>query len=145
MIEELYNTQELLIQQSNQKIPKQFENLINKQIEKIKTQHKKINSYVGLKKIKNKQNVIWLKITNSYASIDDTDGNMTPHVLEGFYVSVLNEEDYFHLGFNQPVHNNLLIKIINYLNSVKEITFYDFLNYIQNIINRKADWLDKSF
>lgn len=145
MIEEFYNKKDFLSQQSNQKIPKQFENLINKQIEKIKTDHKKINSYLGLKKIKDQNNVIWLKITNSYASIDETNGDMTPHVLEGFYVSVLNEEDYFHLGFNKPVDKNLLVKIINYLNSVREITIYDFLNYIQKIINKKADWLDKSF
>ena len=144
MIEELYNKKET-ISQSNQKIPKQLENLINKQIEKIKTQNNKINSYVGLKKIKNKDNVIWLKITNSYASIDDTNGNTTPHVLEGFYISITNDDNYLHLGFNKPLENNLLNKILNYLNNIREISFYDFLNYIQNVIKRKIDWLDKSF
>lgn len=144
MIEELYNKKETICQ-SNQKLPKQLEKLLNKQFEKIKTEHNKINSYIGLKKAKNQNNIVWFKITNSYASIDDTNGNNMPHILEGFYISLLNENDYLHIGFNKPLNSNLLVKILNNLNNIKEIAIYDFLNYIQKIINRKADWLDKNF
>lgn len=144
MIEELYNKKETICE-SNQKLPKQLEKLLNKQFEKIKTEHNKINSYIGLKKAKNQNNIVWFKITNSYASIDDTNGNNMPHILEGFYISLLNENDYLHIGFNKPLNSNLLVKILNNLNNIKEIAIYDFLNYIQKIINRKADWLDKNF
>jgi len=144
MIEELYNKKETICQ-SNQKLPKNLEHLLNKQFEKIKTENIKINSYIGLKKVKNENNFVWFKITNSYASIDDTNGNTMPHILEGFYISVLNENDYLHIGFNRPLNSNFLTKILNNLNNLKEISIYDFLNYIQKNINRKADWLDKNF
>ena len=63
MIEELYNKKETICE-SNQKLPKQLEKLLNKQFEKIKTEHNKINSYIGLKKAKNQNNIVWFKITN---------------------------------------------------------------------------------
>ena len=142
MLEEIYNKQEFETQ-NNYKTSKKFENLTNRQIEKIKTDNNKINSYIGLKKVKNEFS--WLKITNSYASLDDTNGNMMPHVLEGFYISIMNDNNYLHLGFNKPINNMLLTKILNYLNQIKEISIYDFINYIQKIINKKADWQDRSF
>lgn len=143
MIEEIYNKKDLLYKTS-QSSPKQFEDLVQKQIEKIKTNHSKINSYLGLRKIKNKKDYFWVKITNSCASLDETNGNMMPHILEGFYVSILGDDDYLHLTYNKPLNHNVLQKITGYINGMKEISVNDFLGFLQKIFNRKADWLDKN-
>jgi hypothetical protein len=139
MLEELYNQKESITSQQSTN----FQKLVNKQLEKIKTKNNKINSYLGLKKTKNRP--IWLKITNSYANLDETEGDQAPHVLEGFYVSILDDNNYLHMAYNKPINKNIFDKIVYYLNSIQDLSVYDFVNYIQKTMNKKADWLDKSF
>lgn len=144
MIEDFYKNKDT-IQINEFTFKKKIETLLNKQVEKIKTENEKVKSYLSLRKIKNKNNIFWVKITNSFLSIDEANGNIMPHLVEGFYVSILGDDDYLHLAYNKPVKNDLLQKITNYVNNVKEISIHDFLNYLQKTMNRKADWLDKSF
>jgi hypothetical protein len=139
MLEELYNQKENIFNQQTNN----FQKLVNKQLEKIKTKNNKINSYLGIKKTKNKP--IWLKITNSYANLDETQGDQSPHVLEGFYISILDDNNYLHMAYHKPINKNIFDKIVYYLNSIQDLSIYDFINYIQKTMNKKADWLDKSF
>lgn len=138
MIEEIYNQKESIITH-----PNLLQKIVNKQLEKIKTKNNKINSYLCLKRNKNK--ILWLKITNSYANIDETEGDQAPHILEGFYISILDENNYLHMAYNKPINKNLFDKIMSYLNNLQDLSVYDFINYIQKMINKKADWLDNNF
>lgn len=139
MIEEIYNQKENFQLNSQNLLQK----IINKQLEKIKTKNPKIISYLCLKRNKNK--TFWLKITNSYANLDETEGDSSPHVLEGFYVSITNENDYLHIAYHKPINKNIFDKMIDYLNRTKELSIHDFIKYIERNMNRKADWLDKNF
>lgn len=139
MIEEIYNQKENFQLNSEKNLQK----IVNKQLEKIKTKNPKIISYICLKVNKNKN--FWFKITNSYANIEETEGDSALHVLEGFYVSISNENDYMHLAYHKPINKNIFNKIIEYLNRNNEISINNFLEYIEKSMNKKVDWLDKSF
>jgi hypothetical protein len=140
MIEDIYNKKDFL-NYSHQKVSV----FLNKEVEKIKTDNSKINSYIAVRKNKNSKDYFWIKITNSLASVEETCGNIGPHVLEGFYVSILNNNNYLHLIYNKPFNDNVLEKIKNHINNMKEISVYDFLYFLQKITNKKADWADKNF
>jgi len=140
MIEDIYNKKDFL-NYSHQKVNV----FLNKAVEKIKTDNSKINSYIAVRKNKNSKDYFWIKITNSLASVEETYGNIGPHVLEGFYVSILNNNHYLHLIYNKPFNDNVLEKIKNHINNMKEISVYDFLYFLQKITNKKADWSDKNF
>jgi hypothetical protein len=101
-----------------------------------------IQTWLGIKKSLNKDNFVWIKITNSH---NEDNNDFSPHYHRGFYLSIIGQNNTLIIQYNDPISYNQLQNIISNINKLQYIKHFDFIiSIIEKILKRKPDFLDQN-